>query len=303
MATRNGTIGSYPLARIRRGVRGAGQITAWLLLTPSLGWLAACVIAPLSLLVVFSFWQVQNYALVHTFTLSNYLDLFSSGQVYFAVLWKTIRLALLVTVTCLPLGYVIAYYVARRAPARWKTFIFLLVLLPMWTSYAVRVYSWKTVLDTNGILNDVLVSLGVLKQPSLIFLYNTFAVYLALVSAMLPFMVMPIYSSLEKIPGALLEASQDLNASPSRTFWLVTLPLSLPGVLAGATFTFVFTIGDFIASQFLGGTTGMLVGRIIYSTFGLSFDWPSGAAMSFVLLVIVFAVIAITGRFGALREM
>lgn len=303
MATRNRLIGAHRTAGAVRPQRRLRHPASWVLLSPSLLWLAVCVLAPLSLLVVFSFWQVQNYTLVHAFTLSNYTDLFAADQVYFPVLWKTIRLALLVTLTCLPLGYLIAYYVARRAPARWRTFIYLLVLVPMWTSYAVRVYSWKTVLDTNGVLNDVLLSVGILKQPSLTFLYNTGAVYLALVSAMLPFMVMPIYSSLEKIPQSLVEASQDLNASPTRTFWRVTLPLSIPGILAGATFTFVFTIGDFVASQFLGGTTGMLVGRIVYSTFGLSFDWPSGAAMSFVLLLIVFAVIAVTGRFGALREM
>ena len=303
MSTRHRALELDRPVGLTQRLRGIGQLHLWLLLSPSLVWLALCVLAPLSLLVVFSFWKVQNYALVHDFTLSNYADLFSGDQVYFPVLWKTIRLALLVTLTCLPLGYLIAYYVARRVPTRWKPFIYLLVLVPMWTSYAVRVYSWKTVLDTNGILNDILLYVGILKQPSSVFLYNTFAVYLALVSAMLPFMVMPIYSALEKIPRALVEASGDLNAGPARTFWLVTWPLSLPGVLAGATFTFVFTIGDFVASQFLGGTTGMLVGRIVYATFGLSFDWPSGAAMSFVLLIVVFAIIAVTGRFGALREM
>jgi spermidine/putrescine transport system permease protein len=151
-------------------------------------------------------------------------------------------------------------------------------------------------------LNLLLMKLGFLQEPSPIFLYNVFAVYLALVGSILPFMILPIYTSLEKIPQSLVEASSDLGAGFWRTFARVIFPLSLPGTLAGCTFTFVLVLGDFIASQLLGGTSGILIGKVIYGYFGLAFDWPMGSAMSFVLFAIVFTLIAIAARFGALKE-
>jgi spermidine/putrescine transport system permease protein len=278
----------------RRGAAAAG------LLGPSSLWLLAFVIAPISILFLYSFWTSQNYRLIETFTLANYRDTFSD-PVFRTVMWRTLRLAFLVTATALVLGYPVAYFIARRV-TRWKTLFYLLVIIPMWSSYLVRVYSWKAILGEQGALNLLLMKLGILAQPSPVFLYNTFAVYLALVGSILPFMILPIYTSLEKIPHSLVEASTDLGAGFWRTFAKVIFPLSLPGTLGGCTFTFVLVLGDFIASQLLGGTSGILIGKVIYGQFGLAFNWPLGAAMSFVLFAVVFALIAVAGRFGALKE-
>jgi len=270
------------------------------LLAPSSLWLLFFVIVPISILFLYSFWSSHNYKLIQTFTLANYRETFNDA-VFRIVMWRTLRLAAFVTATALILGYPVAYFIARRV-TRWKTLFYLLVIIPMWSSYLVRVYSWKAVLGEQGALNLLLLKLGILQQPSPIFLYNTFAVYLALVGSILPFMILPIYTSLEKIPPSLIEASSDLGAGFWRTFAKVIFPLSLPGTLGGCTFTFVLVLGDFIASQLLGGTSGILIGKVIYGQFGLAFDWPLGAAMSFVLFAIVFTLIAIAGRFGALKE-
>jgi len=289
----------------KRGLRkrpgsGARHIGRYALLAPSAAWLLLFVLAPVSILFLYSFWTSHNYQIVQEFTLANYRATFTD-PVFRTVMWRTLRLAFLVTATSLLLGYPVAYFIARKV-TRWKTFFYLLVIIPMWSSYLVRVYSWKSVLGDQGVLNLLLMKLGILQEPSPIFLYNVFAVYLALVGSILPFMILPIYTSLEKIPQSLVEASSDLGAGFWRTFVRVIFPLSLPGTLAGCTFTFVLVLGDFIASQLLGGTSGILIGKVIYGYFGLAFDWPMGSAMSFVLFAIVFTLIAIAARFGALKE-
>jgi len=282
------------------GTRSAPRLGPIGLLGPSLVWLLVFVVAPISILFIYSFWSSQNYQLIHEFTLKNYIETFGDS-VFRIVMGRTLRLAFLVTATALVLGYPVAYFIARKV-TRWKTFFYLLVIIPMWSSYLVRVYSWKAVLGERGALNLLLLWLGILQEPSPIFLYNTFAVYLALVGSILPFMILPIYTSLEKIPQSLIEASSDLGAGFWRTFARVIFPLSLPGTLAGCTFTFVLVLGDFIASQLLGGTSGILIGKVIYGQFGLAFNWPLGAAMSFVVFALAFALIAIAGRYGALKE-
>jgi spermidine/putrescine transport system permease protein len=284
----------------QHGGKGLSNISRFGMLAPSTAWLLLFVLAPISILFLYSFWSSENYVIIQKFTLANYRDTFSD-PVFRTVMWRTLRLAFLVTATSLLLGYPVAYFIARKV-TRWKTFFYLLVIIPMWSSYLVRVYSWKTVLGEQGAVNLLLMKIGILQEPSPIFLYNVFAVYLALVGSILPFMILPIYTSLEKIPKSLIEASSDLGAGFWRTLAQVIFPLSLPGTLAGCTFTFVLVLGDFIASQLLGGTSGILIGKVIYGYFGLAFDWPMGSAMSFVLFAIVFALIAVAARFGALRE-
>jgi spermidine/putrescine transport system permease protein len=279
---------------MQRRLRGAG------LLAPSSLWLLFFVLAPISILFLYSFWSSHDYKLIHTFTIANYAETVNDA-VFRIVLWRTLRLAFFVTITSLVLGYPVAYFIARRV-TKWKTLFYLLVIIPMWSSYLVRVYSWKAVLGEQGALNILLLKIGVISQPSPIFLYNTFAVYLALVGSILPFMILPIYTSLEKVPRSLIEASSDLGAGFWRTFAKVIFPLSLPGTLGGCTFTFVLVLGDFIASQLLGGTSGILIGKVIYGQFGLAFNWPLGAANSFMLFAVVFTIIVIAGRFGALKE-
>jgi spermidine/putrescine transport system permease protein len=276
---------------LKKGVGLMGSSSVWVLIF---------VIAPISVLFLYSFWISKDYQIIKTWTLQNYIETFGD-KIFRIVMWRTLRMAFLVTLTSLVLGYPVAYFIARKIK-RMKTFFYLLIIIPMWSSYLVRIYSWKSILGARGALNMLLMKLGILSEPSQIFIYNMFSVYIALVGAILPLIILPIYTSLEKIPLSLTEASEDLGASSLRTFIKVIVPLSMPGTLAGCTFAFVLVLGDFIASQLLGGTSGILIGKVIYAEFGLAFNWPAGAAMSFVLFVIVFSIIAFASRFGVLKE-
>jgi spermidine/putrescine transport system permease protein len=265
------------------------------LLVPATIWLVVWVVIPISTLFVYSFYRVRGGAIVAEPSLDNYRSLFDS-PVYFPVLFRTLRLGLLTALTCVLLAYPGAYYIARYASPRGRTLAYFLVVLPLLTSYVVRIYAWRLILGHEGLVNAGLESLGVIHQPLRLFLFSSSAVFIALVGALLPFAALPILNSLEKIPPVLFEASSDLGASEARTFWKVVFPLSLPGVAAGASFVFVIATGDFIASQFLGGASGILIGKVIYSTFGLAFNWPLGAAMSFGLFAISAAIVLASGR-------
>ena len=170
------------------------------------------------------------------------------------------------------------------------------MIIPLWVSYLVRGYAWKTILGSDGVLNGFLQYLHITRHPVEFFLYSPFAVILTLTHIYTPFTFLPIYASLEHIPRNLIEASQDLGASPFRTFWRVILPLSLPGVLAGATFAFVLTLGDFLAPLLVGGPSGIMISNIVVTLFGAAYDWPLGAAISLCMLVLVVALLFLVER-------
>jgi spermidine/putrescine transport system permease protein len=284
--------------------RGPGAGRRWVLLlgvTPVALWYLFFVIAPYSILLLYSFWGMAGDHIVRSFTLENYASFFREF-LYYGLFFRTLRMAFFVTATCLAIGYPTAYFIARKS-GRWKNLLFLLVAVSLCSSYIVRVYAWKSVLGISGVLNAVLVALRILKEPSPLFLYNNFTVYLAFVEVLLPFMLLPLFTSLEKIPQSYLEASNDLGANPFVTFWKVTFPLSLPGVLAGATFTFVLTLGDFITPVLVGGTEGILMGKIIWTQFGLTNNWPLGSALGFLVAAVTILIISVVSRFGALEEM
>lgn len=287
----------------RRGMRRSerGPYAGWYatLLAPGTLWLAIFVLVPLSTLFIYSFYQVRQGEIVAQPTLGNYRALFGSS-VYFPVLFRTIRLALLTAFSSVVVAYPVAYFVGRSTSSKIRRVAYFLIILPLLTSYVVRIYAWRLILGQEGLINSGLEGLGLIKQPLRLFLFSDRAVFIAWIGALLPFAILPILNSVEKIPGELLEASKDLGASGARTLRTVILPLSLPGMMAGATFVFVIAMGDFIASQFLGGASGILIGRVIFSTFGLAFDWPLGAAMSVGLFLIVGAIILFGGRRGGL---
>lgn len=283
----------------RRRTRSPYATRNVLLLVPGAIWLAVFVVLPLSTLFVYSFYQVRQGEIVARPTLQNYRALFASS-VYFPVLLRTLRLALLTALTSVVVAYPVAYFVGRSASSKLRTIAYFLIILPLLTSYVVRIYAWRLILGQNGLVNEGLGSLGLIKQPLRLFLFSDRAVFIAWVGALLPFAILPILNAVEKIPAELLEASRDLGASRWRTLRTVILPLTLPGVIVGATFVFVIATGDFIASQFLGGASGILIGRVIFSTFGLAFDWPLGAAMSFGLFLIVATIILLSSRRGGL---
>lgn len=269
-------------------------------ITPTVAWYVIFVFVPFSTLFIYSCWSMAGDQLVKKFTLENYVTFFRE-YIYYGLFFKSLKMAFYVTITCLVIGYPTAYFIARKS-GKGKYLLFLLIAVSLCSSYIVRVYAWKSILGISGVLNGLLVALHILKEPSPLFLYNNFTVYLALVEVLLPFMLLPLFTSLEKIPTSLLEASNDLGANNFTTFWRVTFPLSLPGVLAGATFTFVLTLGDFITPIIIGGTTGILVGKVIWTQFGFTNNWPLGSALGFLVAIIAILIISVVSKFGALEE-
>jgi len=191
-----------------------------------------------------------------------------------------------------PLAYLLAFKVKRH-----RNLMYMAVIIPLWVSYLVRAYAWKIILGQEGILNGLLHSAGLIDQPLTFLLYSRWAVILALTHIYTPFTLMPIYAVLEAIPPALKEASQDLYASRWQTFRRVVLPLSLPGVIAGSTFAFVLSMGDFLAPQLLGGNdSALMVSNLVWSLFGVAYNWPLGAAVSVVVLLLTLFLLSLASR-------
>ena len=256
---------------------------------PPLAWVAAFLLLPYALMFVHSLWMVREGVIVHHWNLDNYKLLFTN-PLYAEVLFRTMRIAASVTLCSILLGYPLAYYLTFRAGGR-KELLYQLVIVPLWVSYLVRGYAWKTILGSDGVLNGFLQYLHFTHEPVGFFLYSPFAVVLMLTHIYTPFVFLPIYAALEHIPRPLLEASQDLGAGSVQTFWRVILPLSMPGLLAGATFAFVLSLGDFLAPLLVGGPSGTMIANVVESLFGAAFDWPLGAAISVGILVITISLL------------
>jgi spermidine/putrescine transport system permease protein len=262
---------------------------------PPLVWVAAFLLVPYILLFCYSFWSVSPQAeIVRSWNLDNYRQLVHV-DVYLDTLFRSMGIALRVTIFALLLGYPLAYYLSFHAGPR-KDLLYQLVIIPLWVSYLVRAYAWKTILGSDGVLNTLLQFLHLTSHPLAFLLYSPFAVVLTLTHIYTPFAFLPIYAALEHIPRNLVEASHDLGASPAQTFWRVILPLSLPGILAGATFAFVLSLGDFLAPLLLGGPSGIMISNIVVSLFGAAYNWPLGAAISLGMLGLVLALLFLSER-------
>jgi putrescine transport system permease protein len=233
--------------------------------------------------------QLDNYALIF------------SDPLYIAAILSSIRIAALAALITLLLAYPMTYAIAR-ASLRWRMPLLMLVVLPFWTSFLIRVYAWTGILNSNGLVNNALLHLGLIAEP-LPLLHNEFAVYLGIVYSYLPFMVLPIYAVLERLDWKLLEAAADLGAPPWRAFLRVTLPLSLPGIVAGLLLVFIPAVGEFIIPELLGGPGTLMIGRVLWTEFFSNHDWPLASALAIVLLVLVLipaiALARITRRSGA----
>lgn len=262
---------------------------------PPLLWITVFLLAPYGLLLCYSFWSVSaTQTIVHSWTFSNYRELLKVN-VYLQTLLRSMWIAARVTLLSLLLGYPLAYFLSFRAGKR-KDLLYQLVIIPLWVSYLVRAYAWKTILGSDGVLNTLLQYVHVTHEPLSFLLYSPFAVVLTLTHIYTPFVVLPIYASLEHIPRNLVEASNDLGASPSQTFWRVIFPLSIPGVVAGATFAFVLSLGDFLAPLLLGGPSGIMISNIVVSLFGAAYNWPLGAAVSFCMLGLVLSLLFLSEK-------
>jgi putative spermidine/putrescine transport system permease protein len=258
---------------------------ATLLLTPPLAWFLLIYLAALVVLLITAFWQINPFTtnIERVWSLTNFQTIFSSPA-YRQIILRTVVIAAAVTVTDSVVAFPFAYYMARVASPRTRTTLFVAILLPLWASYLAKVYSWLLIFTHDGILDWSLAKIG-LSQVHLI--YTNWAVYTVFCYLWLPFMVIPVYAALERIPASQIEASQDLGARTWRTTRSVILPLALPGIVAGSIFTFSLTLGDYITPLLVGGTSATFMGNIIYSNIGIANNVPFAAAMALIPIAIM----------------
>jgi spermidine/putrescine transport system permease protein len=254
------------------------------------------IVVPLVSFLAHGFFSVENGRIIYRPTLLNYVRFFGD-PIYIPLFLRTCLLALEVAAIGVLLGYPIALLLAGLK-GRAKYAATLIFVIPLLMSYIIKIYAIRAILGNEGFLNKLLIFLGILGQPSNFLVFNLNAVLLTLATILLPFTILPIFIALEKIPANLIEASSDLGAGGLQTFWRVVLPLSLPGTVVGASFTFVLAIGDFVTPEMVGGPNGFTFGRAVYSQFGLAYNWPFGAALSVMLLAVVMVAILAAGRLG-----
>jgi spermidine/putrescine transport system permease protein len=273
--------------------------TVTLLLSPALLWLLVLTLLPLGIMAYYSVLSRGPWGtIVHALTLDNYRQV--ADPVFLRILGRSLRLALLTTALCLLSGYVLAYWMAFYGGHRKQLYSFL-VILPFWSSDLVRLYAWITLLADHGIINNVLIALGMLQQP-LPLLYNEGAVLVGLVYTYLPFMVLPLYASLERLDRTVLEAAADLGATPVECFSRVTLPLTKGGMLSGSVLVFVPSVGEFLIPELLGGAKTMLLGKFIALKFTGLRHWPLGAAYALVLVALIVLLLVVYLRLGGSKS-
>ena len=279
---------SEPRRRLLAWLQRRPAAQAWSLLGPGMLWLLLFFLIPLLIMAVYSVMPRGIYGGVQPgLTLEHYRRFFD--PLYLAILRRTVIWSLGCTAVCLLLGYPVAYLVARAG--RWRALLLFLVVLPFWTSFLVRTFAMIFLLRDSGLVNTVLLRLDLIEAP-LTLLYTPFAVLLGLVYGFLPFMILPIYASLEKLDPTLLEAAETLGATPMARFQRITLPLSLPGVVAGCFLVFIPAMGSFLTSDLLGGAKELMIGNLIQNQFAAARNWPFGSAASFVVTALVLVAVA-----------
>lgn len=275
-------------ARLLHFYRRSEGLRGLVLLSPTMLIMVAALAAPMALLALYSFWTQDGYALNTQATLAQYAT--SLGRAtYRELFYRSIEISSLVTLITVLLAYPMAYFVAFRVEK--SKFVWLILLtIPFWTSYLLRVFAWKLILGYNGVINSGLMSLGLIHQPLSFLLYNPTAVIVTLAHAWAAFAILPIYVSLEKIDRSLLEAAADLGDGPLRRFFRITLPLSLPGVIGAAVLIFVPTTGDYVTPSLVGGSDGVMIANVIEVQFDRIGNWPLGAALAMASMAAVGVV-------------
>ena len=287
-------VASVPMHRGRmRGGLGAlflrsEPLRGYTLLTPTLLIMAFGICIPFAILIAMSFWTQQGFDFDMTLTLANYSTAFEQ-PIYEALMLRSLAISGTCTIATVLLSYPMAYYVAFHVHQH-KMIWIILITLPFWTSYLLRVFAWKIILGYNGVINSGLKGLGLIDQPLEFLLYSQSAVMITLAHAWAAFAILPMYVSLEKIDRTLLEAATDLGDGPVARFLRVTLPLSLPGIIAATLIMFIPTVGDYITPALLGGPDGVMIGNLIQAQFGKVNNWPMGAALAIVITVAVCAL-------------
>lgn len=250
------------------------------------------ILIPLASFLSYSFFTVEGTDIIHEFSFFNYIEFFT-GEIYIKTFIRTIFLALIVMSVCILLGYPVAYFLARYA-GKYKYAILLMLIIPLFMSYIIKIYMMRSILGYSGLINKVLKMLGLIEKPLEFFLWNQNAVIITLVVILLPLIIIPTFTSLEKIPRNIIEASFDLGCRPFQAFRYVIFPIGLPGLIVGSIFVFILALGDFVTPQLVGGTSGFTYGKIIYSNFGMAFNWPFGAALASILLFVSVIIILLT---------
>lgn len=261
----------------------------WIFLGPGFAFLAAFVAVPIALVLSYTVFQRGRFGGVeYVFTLANFARAWE--PTYRKVLIESVEIAAAATVIALLIGYPTAYAISRLS-ARWRTALLVLIVVPFWTNFLIRIYAWIVLLSTQGVVNDVLMAGGLISER-LPLLYTKGSVVAGLVYVYLPLMILPIYASVAKLDGELAEASANLGANRFTTFLRVTLPLSLPGVITGSIFVFVPSIGNFVVPELLGGGKTVMVGNLVRDQFLKARDWPFGATLALVMVVLLLALFA-----------
>jgi spermidine/putrescine transport system permease protein len=283
MAAETSSVSPAPRFSLIRQLRESPHAQGLALISPTLIYLLFTLVLPLLLVVVLSFMTRGPYGnIIYRVNLGNYTRLMDT--LYLRILGYSLLTAALTTVGTILIGYPLAYYIARTPPRQRSVYLFL-ILVPFWTNFIIRIYAWIMILRTEGLLNSFLLKIGFIQAP-LDILYTPTAVLIGMVYEFLPFMVLPLYTSLEKIEPAQLEAAADLGARPFMAFLRVTLPLSLPGMIAGSILVFIPAMGMFVVPDLMGGAKTILVGNLIRNQFLTARDWPFGAAASMLLLIL-----------------
>ena len=281
------------------------------LLLLALAVLVSFFLFPLMIMLIYSFAQRGTYGglkpiddlgqyLVSFQWISNYLR--SLEPIYMEIYFRSLWIAVLTTILCLLIGYPAAYFISLKVKPSWKNSMLTMVVIPFWTSFLIRTYAWIIILRSEGLINNGLIALGLIQQPIETLLYSEFAVMLGLVYGELPFMILPLYASIEKLDLSLLEAAGDLGANGFWTFWKVTVPMTMPGIIAGIVLVFIPTIGAFITPDLLGGAKSILVGNLIQNQFVVARDKPFGSAISFGLSAFVLMMLFLYARYSTRRE-
>ena len=276
---------------------GRARRSSAALLGGSLFWLVGFFLLPLVYLFAVSFAERSPYGTIQwVLGLGNYVRAFQ--PLYLEIYWRSVWMAALTTVATALLAYPVAYTIALVASPRWRSALLLLVIIPFWTSFLIRTYAWMVILRTEGLVNNLLLALHLTHEP-LRLLYTPFAVFMGLVYGELPYMILPLYAVLQKLDPSLLEAAADLGAGRFRSFWRVTLPLSVPGLVAGSVLVFIPSIGAFITPDLLGGAKSIMVGNLIQNQFAAVRDQPFGSAVAFALTFVVLALLMASLRSAA----
>ena len=282
--------------------RGPRSVAPVALLAGPVGWMVLFYLVPLTLLLVHAFWSFDPDTGARVWTLDN-LRQVVTVDLYPKVLARTVLMALAVMLTDAVLAFPLAFWLAKKVRNH-RELLLMMVIFPLWSSYLVRVFAWKTILGTNGILNSFLLSTGIVHEPVSAFLYSKTGMYITFSHVWLPFMVLPLYTVLDRLPNTLLEAAADLGSNGPRSFLRVILPLSLPGLVAGGLSVFSLTMGDYIIPSLIGGSPGTeLIGGIVADQFGVADNWPLGAALILPILIVISIFLLVANRFGALGRM